>query len=143
MVLFLRLEHGVIFLFLFYFLNIYFFQVPMPAKLSFISIQVSFHFDDQFFLIYLKTKLLRINLKVEHFMLYLTIYDKNLKKQTINNIELLNKFFFKFISFWVDIFCLMMHILDCCSFSKFFYVKMLNGVFFIFYQTTFFLFESK
>jgi len=36
------------------------------AKLSFISIQISFHFDDQFILIYLKTKLLRINLKVEH-----------------------------------------------------------------------------
>ncbi len=36
------------------------------AKLSFISIQISIHFDDQFFLIYFKTKLLRINLKVEH-----------------------------------------------------------------------------
>ena len=36
------------------------------AKLSFISIQISIHFDDQFFLIYFKTKLLRMNLKVEH-----------------------------------------------------------------------------
>ena len=31
-----------------------------------ISIQISFNFDDQFFLIYFKTELLRINLKVEH-----------------------------------------------------------------------------
>ncbi len=38
----------------------------MGAKLSFISIQISIRFDDQFFLIYLKTKLLRINLKEEH-----------------------------------------------------------------------------
>jgi len=37
----------------------------LKAKLIFISIQISINFDDQFFLIYLRTKLLRINLKVE------------------------------------------------------------------------------
>jgi hypothetical protein len=36
------------------------------AKLIFLSIQISINFDDQFFLIYLRTKVLRINLKVEH-----------------------------------------------------------------------------
>jgi hypothetical protein len=41
-------------------------QIIKQAKLIFISIQISINFDDQFFLIYLRTKLLRINLKVEH-----------------------------------------------------------------------------
>ena len=49
--------------------------------LSFISIQNQFNLHDQIFLIFFKTKLLVINLSiVEHFMLHLTIYVKNLKK---------------------------------------------------------------
>jgi hypothetical protein len=45
------------------------FLMSMPwtrAKFIFISTQISIHFDDQFFLIYLRTELVRTNLKVEH-----------------------------------------------------------------------------
>ena len=85
------------------------------AKLSFISIQISFHFDDQFFVVYLKTKLLRINLKAEHcgaFFLHLTLYDKNLKKIDYKRYRTIKSIFFKFISFCVDIFCLSFDIIS-------------------------------
>ena len=81
------------------------FLMSMPwtrAKFIIISTQISIHFDDHFFLIYLRTELVRSIVK--HFMLHLTIYDKNLKKIDYKRYRTIKSIFFKSISFCVDIF---------------------------------------
>jgi len=75
--------------------------------LIFISIQYQFNLHDQFFLVFSKTKLLMINLKMVYCgAFYAPSYHicSELKEKTMKDIELFKQFFLINLSFCVDIY---------------------------------------